>query len=313
MSNALDELERQLRHAVRNQDESPERAHSRHLRAWVLAGVAMLLISAGALAATNLTSGKSITTQGDELARLVERQTQRVPACNVLINEPHALALGEGQPIPAITDLLPSLNTPVSAQERTSTLEAFRRSHVEGILFARTVRTISLSRHIKLLVGVGSREDTVRDPAACGRLRRSRATTLATGRPTGVLRRAEWRLSHNFVSAPGVQSLDIDELPVPLPPHTLAGGGVRDDVWKDNPLKPGIVMSGGYRPSLILIGIARRGTTRIRIRSKRLRPPPSVPVVEGFFVAEIPPHTGPFALYELSKNGTVTGEVNLRQ
>jgi hypothetical protein len=313
MRNALDDLERQLRDAVRHQDGRLSRAHRSHLRTWALVAAAMLLISAGALAATHLASKKSITAQGDELARLVENQTQVLPACGVLVSEPHTLALGEGQAIPAITDLLPSLNTPESAKQRASTLAALARSHVEGVLFARTVRTITLSRHIKLLVAVGSRGETVRDPAACGQLRRSRAEAQAAGRPAGVLRRAEWRLSDNFVSASGVQSLHIEELPVPLPPNALSGGGVTDLVWKENPLKPGIVIASGYRRSLVLIGIARRGTARIRIKNKRLRPPASVPVVEGFFAVEIPPHARPFALFEVSKRGAVLGEVNLRQ
>ncbi|MBA3807866.1 MAG: hypothetical protein H0X28_05675 [Solirubrobacterales bacterium] len=319
MSQGFDELERQLKRAVR------ARRHTRstwmrhgHRRTWAFVAIAMLAISAGAFAATRLVGGKSATTQGDELAVHAVIQTAHLPACQLVKPGAHGLALTEGTLLAQITDVLPSLSTPVSASEQAATLRALARSRVEGLLFARTLRTIPVSPHLELLVAVGPREETVRDPAVCAHARLARAEELARNRPVAVLRRARWRLGQDRATAPGVQTLFIYERPVPLPRGELAGGGGSDPIWSGHPLKPGIPLVSGRRDgSRLFIGIAAPNTTHIRVKAHNNSAmhglPSVVPVVEGFFAVTVPRGTGRFGLLELAADGSVLRPVNLRQ
>jgi hypothetical protein len=319
MSQAVDELERQLMRAVRARRSSrPPSMRRGHRRTWALVVVAMLVVSGGALAATRLADGKSLTTQGDELAVHAVIQTAHLPPCQLIKPMTTGLALAQGTPLKEITDALPSLKTPASTGEQASTLRALARSRVQGVLFASTVRTIAVSRHLELLVAVGPREESVADPAVCAHAQLARAEELARSRPAGVLRRARWRLGQDRATAPGVQTLYIYEVPVPLPHGELAGGGGSDPVWKGHPLKPGIpLVGGGPDGSRLFVGIAAPDATHIRLQTDNaavMRGLPSVvPVVEGFFAITVPRGLGHFSMLELAPDGGALRPVDLRQ
>lgn len=319
MSQATDELERQLMRAVRARRSSrPPWMWGGHRRTWALVAIAMLVISAGALAATRLTDGKSLATQGDELAVHAEIQTAGQPACRLVKPPTTGLALAQGTPSREIGDVLPSLKTSVSPGEQASTLTALARSRVQGVLFASTLRTIAVSPHLKLLVAVGPREESVADPAVCAHAQLARAEELARNRPAGVLRRARWRLGQDRATASRVQTLYIYELPVPLPHGEVAGGGTSDPIWTGHPLKPGIpLVSGGPNGSRVFVGIAALGATRVRLQTDNAAAikelPSEVPVVEGFFAITAPRGIGTFRLLELASDGRVLRPVDLRQ
>jgi hypothetical protein len=280
-----------------------------------------LLASGGALAATRLAGGQSAQTRGREVAVRAARETTRATACREIGDSSAGPALSPGAPLPAITGLLPSLDIAVRHSEQAATLEQLIRARVNAVLLSRTLRTIPVSAHVQLLVAVGIGEDggeSVRDPVACAHARLARAEQLDENDPPPVRRWARWRLAQMRDTVPGLQTLYVYELPVPLPPHEIAGGGTADPVRPGHPLKPGLLLvasePGGSR---LLIGIAARNASSIRLQSSDTAafpgPPRLAPVKEGFYAVLVPRGIGQFKLLEVADNGQTLHLVDLRQ
>lgn len=322
MTDPFDELERQLRRAVRvSGGERSTRAWRGHRRAWAIAAVAALVASATALAATRLVGGQSLETQGRKIALRAARETARLPACLQVGGPSTGPVLSEGAPLAAITALLPSLATPVPSRERAATLAQLVRARLNAILLSRTLRTIPVAPHVQLLVAVGVGEaggESVRNPLACAHARLARAQQLDASRPAAVRHWARWRLAQMRDTVPGLQTLYIYELPVPLPPHVLAGGGTADPVRPGHALKPGLpLVAGEPGGARLLIGIAARDAAHIQLQTRDTGAmhglPTQVAVREGFYAVTVPHGVRRFRLIEVAADGRMLRPVDLRQ
>jgi len=72
----------------------------------------------------------------------------RLPACQRAEGGSERPTLTDAAPLKAITDLLPALDTPVSASDQEHTLAALIRARDRGLLLARTLRTIPVAPRI---------------------------------------------------------------------------------------------------------------------------------------------------------------------
>jgi hypothetical protein len=324
-------IERQLREAAERRTDSSvrhvfrrPRAHgARFARPAGIAVAASLLLAGVALAAgvIRLEHGQSLPTQGREIALQAVRETAHLPACLQIGDASSGTVLSEAAPLPAITALLPSLNTPVSSSEQASTLRAFMRARVNAVLLSRTLRTIPVSEHVQLLVAVGVGEtggESVRDPVACAHARLARAERLDRARSASVQGWARWRLAQMRDTVLGLQTLYIYELPVPLPAHKIAGGGTAEPVRPDQPLRPGLpLVSDEPDGARVLIGIATRDASHVRLQTRNTAVMQGLPTVvsirEGFYAVTVPRGVGHFKLLEIAQDGRVLRSVNLQQ
>jgi hypothetical protein len=316
MNDAFEKLEGELMQAVRRgADGGRARLGPRHARTWLLVAAAMLLVSAGALAATRLAGGGS-TGNGDQLALDAVLQTRHLPVCEAIQPAASEPQLVEGTPQPAITDVLPSLKVAVSESERSATLAQLTRYHFVGSVFASSVRTVPVTEYLDLLVAVGPRSQSLRDPSACARARLLRAEQLGEDRPASVLKRARWRLAQDLATAPGVQVLYVFERRVKPRHGELGGGGGADSIWSGHPLKPGLsVVANEKNGSRLFVGIAAldAGSIRLATREDLHGLPHVVPVVEGFYAITVPKGIRRFSLIELAHDGRRLRPVDLRQ
>jgi hypothetical protein len=188
------------------------------------------------------------------------------------------------------------------------------RARAEGVLFASSIRTVRVAPFLELLVAVGARQQSVRDPEACTDSRVADARRLAGGLSAGALERALWRLRSDPAAAPGVQTLYVFELPRPLPHGEIMGGGGADPVSAAHPLHPGITLvSNEPDGSRVLVGLARPAARQVELRAATLHHKARTQVVEGFFAVRVPHRVGRFSIVELAANGSVIGPVNLSQ
>jgi hypothetical protein len=315
MSDAFDELERQLRRAVRSADNvRPLRPRRGWRRTSVFAVAAALTVSGGALAATQLVTGQSAETQGRKIALQAVRDTQMLPPCVPAVAS-RSLVLSDAVPLPEIRAVLPALGRPAASQNQQRAL-AMLPQGPGGPMLRRTVRAVPAQGGVTLLVyvqqGVGARE--VRDPEGCGEARRERAATLDKGRSEHVKRWAERRLAELADTVPGLQTLTVF---MRVPGQSgMPGGGTL--VRPGQPLRPGLVASGsagGHRH--VYTGIAGPHAARVLVRGKRGAPvrnaPGSVPVRQGFYAVVLPAGTGPVHLHEVTANGTTLRVLTLRE
>ena len=312
MSDAFDELERQLRRAVSATNGARElpRRHWRRTTAFALA--ATLLVSGVALAATQLTgTGQSAETQGRKIAFKAVAETAKSAACRPA-RASGALVLSDGPALAGITDTLPALASPASPASRAKA-RALVPAYPQPIrtVLSRTFRVIPLQQGLSLLVYVQLGAGYLADPAACAHARLDRAHDLAKDRPDAVRAWAERRLGQLRDTATDLQTLWES---VHIPGQSGSGGSGSPVRPGDN-LHPGLLSFGGAgHGRRVYVGIAGRRTTHIIVRPAHPAPalPARVPVRDGFYAVLLPRGTGPTRLLEATADGTIVRVVRLR-
>jgi hypothetical protein len=314
MSDAFDELERQLRRAVRAAENvRPVRPRRGWRRMSVFAIAGALTVSGGALAATQLVGGQSAETQGRKIALQAFRETAALPACSTLAPT-SKLVLSDSAPLQEITAVLPSLASAAPSDDQARALAMLPRGIAGGAVLRRTARTIAVGGGVTLVVYVqsGGGMSALRDPDACARARRDRAAALGEHRSEQVKRWAERRLAQLRDTAPGLQTLWVSAL------ERGRAGGSGTPVRPGQPLHPGLLFSGGVgrRHRRIYVGIADGGASGVLLRTKhrgRLRGVPRrVAVNQGFYAVVLPAGTGPVDLREVTADGATLRVLTLR-
>jgi len=317
MSKAFNDLEKQLRSAVRARG-APRKTWARRGRrqTWVIVAAALLLISAGAFGASRIAQGTSAQTQGRELAFQAARDTEHLASCRRLEPTFPHVVFTDAPALPAITRLLPLLAVAPTARERAraSTIMLLQGPN-DGAVLSQTVHLITLQEGIHILAFVDEGGwGAVRDPAACERARQARVLEL-TASHTGAIRAwAQLNLRHMPDTTPGTQSLVV----FAQDPRQPGAGASIEPIVPGQPLEPGLRLVSGQRGgSRLFIGIAGAHATAVRIQTKRPRTLRGVriqvPVRGRFYAVKIPRGTGPFRLLEIAASGTTLHSIDLRQ
>ncbi|WP_157591907.1 hypothetical protein [Solirubrobacter soli] len=182
MNDAFDDLERDLRAAVR------ARRRRRVPTAPLLGALVVLALGGGgAVAATQIGGDAHVERDGTTLAERAAEAVKRVPGCRPA----HGRVANTGPVLPAITRALPAL------RGRDMTL-----AMGSGI-------------HVRVRVRNGPGPIAKADPGACLDARRAKVRALSAGRPVEVRTAAERAVVRMRDTAPGVQMLSVD---VRLPP-----------------------------------------------------------------------------------------------
>lgn len=312
MSDAFDDLERQLRRAVRAADNiRPLRSRRGWRRTSVIALAAALAVSGGALAATQLVSGQSAETQGRKIALQAVRDTRAMPACAPAVVS-RSLVLSDARPLPEVLAAVPALATAAAPENQRKALALLPGGLLAGPVLRRTLRVIVVGdATLVVFVKQGVAGGAVRDPEGCRAARRERAATLSEGRPDAVKRWAERRLAE--LADTGLQTLMV--MARVSGQSGMPGGGTL--VRPGRPLRPGLVVAGSAgHGRQIYGGIAPLHAARVLIRDKhghRLHGvSASSPVHEGFYAVVLPRGTGPVRLRAVSGDGATLAAVNLR-
>jgi hypothetical protein len=317
MSNAFDELERQLRRAVRRVNAPAPQLKRRYRARTLIVGVAgALALSAGALAATRVSGGPSAEDRGRQLAFLAVRDTARLPVCRQVNETFGRPRLTNAAPLKQITDLLPVLKTPASSANRARTLTQARRAAGSGgPLLTQTIRTIALRGGVRVLLYVqqGSSFEAVNDPAGCGRARAAQVAVLYRNHPTAVQRWARRRLAQMTDTVPGLQTLWTW---VAIPGQQGMGGS-------GDPVRPGRRLHTGLRlvtnerdGDRVFVGVAGPRAARVVLRTSRARMrgyPLQTSVRDRFYALRLPKGVGPFRLFEVAADGSRLRSIDLRQ
>jgi hypothetical protein len=177
MNDAFDDLERDLRAAVRARRR--RRAPSAPLLA---ALVALALGGGGAVAATQISRDPDVSREGAALAERAVAASTRVPACRPA----HGRVADTGPVLPSITRALPALR----GREMTMSMG-------EGI-------------HTRVRVRNGPGLIARADPGACLEARRAEVRALTASRPVEVRTAAERAIVRMRDTAPGLQMLSVD-------------------------------------------------------------------------------------------------------
>lgn len=318
MSKAFDDLEKQLRRAVRaRRPRSSSWVRHGRRQTWVIVAAALLVISAGAFAAARIAHGQSAETQGRELALQAVRDTEHLAPCQRLESISRGLTFAEAPVLSAITHLLPLLRKPPSASERERALAMLPRLGPTGnAVLSQTLHLVTLQEGIRVLafVEAGLGFLAVHDAAACARTRQARAAELAANRPNAVRWWARRSLAKMPDTVPGVQTLEI----FANDPRQRGGGGGAQPIAPGQRLEPGLRQVAGQRDgSRLFVGIAGARASAVRIQTTQITAmhglPTQVPVRERFYAIKIPRGLRPFRLLEVGTTGTVMRSINLRQ
>jgi hypothetical protein len=312
MSDAFDELERQLRRAVRAAaDNVPLRRRRGWRRTSVFAVAGALTVSGGALAATQLVGGQSAETQGRKIALQAVRDTAALSPCTPAVAS-RKLVLSDSAPLPEIREALPALATPAPRDNQARALSMLPHDRPAGPVLRRTARAIAAADGVTLLVYVqqGFGFGALRDPDACGQVRRERAAVLDKDRAEDVKRWAKRRLAQLVDTVPGLQTLNV--LAQVRGQAGMPGAGA--PVRPGQLLRPGLLLSGGaggHRS--VYVGIAGQRASDVIVRARRMRSVPErVAVRQGFYAVVLPADTGPVDLREVAANGTTLRVLTLR-
>jgi hypothetical protein len=319
VSKAFDDLEKQLRIAVRAGRDPSRTTWARHGRrqTWMLVAAALLVISAGAFGASRIAAGKNAEAEGRDIALQAVIGTGHVAACRLLEPVSRGVTFTDSPVLPAITRLLPVLGRPPSASERARALALLPRVRPTGsAVLGRTLHVVRLQEGIDVVVlvsqGVGF--EAVHNATTCARVRQERAAELAAGHSRAVRDWARWSLSRRADTAVGVQTLEIFAQD---PRQRGVGGGARPTLPGER-LEPGLRQVNGRRDgSRLFLGIAGGDATAVRIQTKQIAAmhglPIQVPVRERFYAVKVPRGLRPFRLLEVGATGTVLRSINLRQ
>jgi hypothetical protein len=299
MKDAFDDLERDLRAAVRS------RRRPRLVRTPLLALVAALVLGGGgAVAATQIKSSPDEQRAGVLLAERAVKDTHDVGGCRPA---GRATTVTDAPVLPAIVRALPALT------KRDPHGVVPVRSAVRGRVLRNSARMIPLAGGVRLRVYVLEGPDSTAriDPPACIATRRARVAKLAAGRSPAVRAAADRRLMQMRDTAPGLQTLWVR-----VSGGKDAGGfGIGIRVRPEDRLRTGILTSGGIGrfmgDGLRYVGIADPRTARVRVdpahgASKTAR------VHQGFYSFALPKGSGHVDLREVDAAGATVRAFPLR-
>ncbi|MDA0159198.1 hypothetical protein OM076_02885 [Solirubrobacter ginsenosidimutans] len=301
MKDAFDDLERELRSAVR------ARRRPRLLRTPLLAlAAALVLGGGGAVAATQIKSSPDERREGIALAEQAINDTHDVGGCSHE-GKPRQTVVTDIPVLPAIARALPALTKP----DPRGVVPV--KSPVTGRVLRDTARMIPMGGGLRLRVYVLDGPDLTAktDPRACIATRRARVAELAAGRSRAVRAAADRRLTQTRDTAPGLQTLWVMAL------HGTHEGGFGTGLRlrPDDQLEPGIIASGStgrfVDSGRRYVGIADPRTARVLVdpahgRSKRVR------VREGFYSFALPRGAGHVELREVDGSGATVRSFPLR-
>ena len=301
MKDAFDDLERELRSAVR------ARRRPRLLRTPIIAlAAALALGGGGALAATQIKSSPDERHDGVLIAERAIDETRDAGGCRPADRSRETVT--DIPVLPAIGRVLPALTKP----DPRGAVPV--RSAVRGRVLRDTARMFPLAGGVRLRVYVLDGPDlTARiDPQACIAARRARVAELAAGRSRAVRAAADRRLTQMRDTAPGLQTLWVRV----SPGKDVGGFGVGIRVRPDDQLAPGIITSGGIGrfagDGQRYLGIADPRTARVLVdpahgASKAVR------VHEGFYSFALPRGAGHVELREVDGSGATVRSFPLRR
>jgi hypothetical protein len=308
MNDAFDELERQLKHAVRTGAARGARRARRRMP--LLAAAAAVLASGAAVAATHLGGGPTAEAAGRKIALQAVRDTRGSSACQQ-VRPVSRRAFSDAAPLSEITAALPALKTPAPAREQARALSMVPGAASDRPILRRTARTIAFRDDITVLVYVqqGAGVTSLRDPGACAAARRDRVARLGHGRSADVRGWALRQLAEMRDTTPRVQTLWVSA--------QLAGqsnrGGSGSPVVPGQRVASGLLFSGSaFRRAQIYVGLADPRATRIRVRAAHRVRTHVIEVIEGLFALVLPRHTGPVELVQLRRDGARLGTIRLR-
>ena len=248
MRDAFDDLERDLRRAVRAR-------RARRVRRTLVVAVAAVLALAGVAAsqiarAPDVEREVAVKPSEPEVDRVlieVVKATSRRPECQPtdvdLPAQPAARPL-----VPQIATVLPALAKPRSGADPQRAVEILRGSSTTGTIVSQSVRTLTFAGGLQLTVFVLD-DGTVpeQDPEACAAARRARAAELASGE---LLAAVERRIPGAGLRLIGRQTLYLSLIgPGDPGPHTTGFMTVPK-------LRTGIVQRGGLGSTRRYVGIA---------------------------------------------------------
>lgn len=302
MKDAFDDLERDLRAAVRSRRRRP-----RLLRTPMLAlAAALALGGGGAVAATQIKSSPDERHAGVLLAERAINDTHDTGGCSHA-GKPRQTVVTGIPVLPAIARALPALTKP----DPNGVVPV--RSPATGRVLRDTARMIPLPGGLRLRVYVLDGPDlTARtDPQACIATRRAHLAELAAGRSQAVRAAGERRLMGMRDTAPGLQTLWIHALK-----KDGSGNGVGLRLRPGDPLRPGVVASGSVgrfsNGARRYVGIADPRSVRVLVDPAHGHSK-TASVHQGFYSFALPKGAGHVDLREVDASGATVRAFPLRR
>ncbi len=295
MRDAFDDLERDLRRAVR------ARRRRRVRRALVVAVAAVLALAGVAASqiarAPDVEREVTIKPPNAEVERVLFeaiKATMNRPECRIADTVPPA-QVAERPLVPQIASVLPALATPVPGIDPQPSVEMLQRSSTTGTIVSQSLRTLEFGGGLRLSVFVLDDAYTPeQDPEACAEARRKRAAELAKGE---LLKAVERRLGRVNRPPPGHQHLYMSLIGPGEPgPHTSGFLAVPK-------LRTGIVQRGGLGATRRYAGIVSGArVARVQIDPAHGRTL-NIRVLDGFYVFTLARGSGQARVIELSASG----------
>ena len=296
MRDAFDDLERDLRRAVRAR-------RARRVRRTLIVAVAGVLALAGA-AASQISRAPDVEREVGVKPPQAEVERVLIEAVNDTINRPECRIADEVAPVEVaerplvaqVTDVLPALAKPAPGTDPQPYVEMLQRSSTTGTIASQSLRTLEFPGGHRLTVFVLDGGYTPeQDPEACAEARRKRAAELAKGE---LLKAVERRIAGVSRPRPGQQFLYMSIVGPGEPgPHTsgfnvmpkLRTGIVeRGNIDADTRRYEGIV--SGPRVAWVRIRPTRGPTRDVRVR-------------DGFYVFTLRRGSGRARATELTLDG----------
>jgi hypothetical protein len=253
MRDAFDDLERDLRRAVRTR-------RARRVRRSLVVAVAAVLALAG-VAASQISRVPDVEREvgvkppKDEVDRVVIkvfRDTVNRPECRIA-DLVAPVQIGPRPLMPQITSVLPALANPAGGTDPQPFMEMLQRSSTTGTIVSQSLRTLTFEGGFRLTVFVLDDASTPqRDLEGCKEAQRRRAAELAKGE---LLKAVERRIARADRPQPGRQHLYLSLIgPGDTGRHTTGFLTVPK-------LRTGIVQRGGLGATRRYTGIA--GSPRV--------------------------------------------------
>jgi hypothetical protein len=295
MRDAFDDLERELRRAVRAR-------RRRRVRRTLTLAVAAVLALAG-VAASQITRAPDVEHEVGVKPRKSEVDRVLFEAVKASMRRPECQPAEDVAPpqvaqrplVRQITTVLPALATPVPGADHQQAVELLDGSSTTGTIVSQSVRTLEFPGGLRLTVFVlDDGRVPEQDPEACAAARRERAAELASGE---LLAAVERRILKAGLPLVGRQSLFMS-LIGPGEPGPLTTGFLT--VPK---LRTGIVKRFGLGATRRYEGIVSSPrVTEVRVdrahgRTLRVR------VQDGFYVFALERGSGVARVIELSASG----------
>jgi hypothetical protein len=321
----FDALERRLRERVRAHGAAaPAGSRGRWWRRTPLLaiGAVGLTLTGGAFAATSLTRPGD-EERGVKIAHRAERELRTVEACRAAdAPEGQTISYTDAPILPAVKRALPWIASQPTDREAKVAAFLMRTWPTDGPVVRGTARGIDMGDGRYVLVALMDGQGpfgALRDPTACGALRRHRAAELADGRPV-VLREALRVLAARVDVAPRVQRLSVTTTDgdCRIGGSPCGGGGGSMAFWPaaerswNREVPVGLLGSMGKRYTGLGSPRAARVTISAKYPERLAGVPRSITLRRGFWILDLPRKSGPVRVTERAADGTVLRVVPIR-